>query len=110
MVGVVVLEFAVVPVEDGVDFCGGGFLTAAGFFFTLVFCPDELIIRILGRESVKFFGCEILQEVVRAGDLLEPEIAFLAGNIRVQFFGEPAESCANIFLRRSGSQAESPQS
>ena len=40
MIGVVVLEFAVVFVEDGVDFCGGGFLT-------LAFCPDELIVWIL---------------------------------------------------------------
>ena len=84
MIGVVVLEFALVPVEDGVDFCGGGFLTAAGFLLTLTFCPDELIVRILGGDGVKLFGGEILQEVVRACDLLEAEIALLSGNVRIK--------------------------
>ena len=55
VIGVVVLEFAVVLVEDGVDFCGGlafCILTAAGFVLTVMFCPDELIAGILGRESL----------------------------------------------------------
>ena len=73
-------------------------MTAAGFFLTLSFCPYELIVRILGRKGAEFFGAEIFQEVIRAGDLLEPEIAFLAGNVRVQLFGQPPESCTNIFL------------
>ena len=40
---------------------------------------------------MQLFGAEILQEVVRTGDLFEPEIALLAGNIRMQLFGEPPE-------------------
>lgn len=40
---------------------------------------------------MKFFGAEILQEVVSTGDLFEAEIAFLAGNVRVKFFSEPPE-------------------
>ena len=51
---------------------------------TLMFCPDELIVRILGGDGVKLFGGEILQEVVRAGDLLEAEIALLSGNVRMK--------------------------
>lgn len=54
MVSVVVLEFALVLVEDGVDFCGGlcgGLSSLAGglafFFLTLAFCPDELVVGIL---------------------------------------------------------------
>ena len=91
MIGVVVLEFSVVPVEDGVDFCGGGFLSAAGFFLTLMFCPDKLVVWIWGGECEQLFRRKILQDVVRASDLLEPEITFLAGNIGVQFFCESPE-------------------
>ncbi len=46
MCSVVVLEFAVVLVEDGVDFCGGGFCG----FLAVVFCPDELVFWTLGSE------------------------------------------------------------
>ncbi len=84
MIRVVVLEFAVVLVEDGVDFCGGGFLA-------LVFCPDELEVGGVGGEGVKLFGCESLQEVVRAGDLLEAKVAFLAGDVWMEFLCESPE-------------------
>ena len=53
MVSVVVFEFMLVLVDDGVDFCGGlcGGLSSllcglAFFFLTLAFCPDELVVWI----------------------------------------------------------------
>ena len=59
MVSVVVLEFMLVLVEDGVDFCCGlcggfafFFLTAAFFFLTLAFCPDELVVWIFCAYSL----------------------------------------------------------
>lgn len=70
----------------------------AGGFLAVVFCPDELIVGTLGGECVELFGCESLQEVVCAGDLLEAEVAFLSGNVWVEFFGESPEGCTNIFL------------
>ena len=93
MICVVVFEFALIVVENGVDFFCGLFC----FCLTLAFGFDEFVFWAVFGECVKFFCCEGFQEVICAGYLLESEVAFLAGDVWVKFACKFPEGGTYVF-------------